>query len=258
MNNKQNVKKTKKQSSLYITHLVFHAFTLAEVLITLGIIGVVAALTIPTLINNSQKSQYISALEKTYSTLSQNFLLIQNDNGGDVSSIFVSTNSNTNMLNAFATQLKVVKTCTGAGGNCWYTTPLYELSPNYLTGIWTSNPDSLSTVAKAQLADGSLMMFLSYLNSCTSDKSTLNDGNPLDGSVCGEIYVDINGFKGPNKWGRDVFGFWMAKKGIYPWGMIYDTSIPMASWCGDATSSTTTGYGIGCAAKVITENAMNY
>ena len=48
-----------------------HAFTLAETLITLVIIGVVAALTIPNLIINHQKEETITKLKKTYSTLAQ-------------------------------------------------------------------------------------------------------------------------------------------------------------------------------------------
>ena len=47
------------------------AFTLAEVLITLGIIGVVAALTIPTLVNNYRKKQFETGLKKEYSVLLQ-------------------------------------------------------------------------------------------------------------------------------------------------------------------------------------------
>lgn len=47
------------------------AFTLAEVLITLGIIGVVAAITIPTLIANTNNQKYRSQFKKTVSTLSQ-------------------------------------------------------------------------------------------------------------------------------------------------------------------------------------------
>src|SRR5574344_1022164 len=49
------------------------AFTLAEVLIVLGIIGIVAALTIPTLMANVQKQQYLTALKKFYSTQSEGF-----------------------------------------------------------------------------------------------------------------------------------------------------------------------------------------
>ena len=47
------------------------AFTLAEVLITLVIIGVIAAITVPTLINKTNKQEYGSKLKKAYSTLSQ-------------------------------------------------------------------------------------------------------------------------------------------------------------------------------------------
>ena len=44
-------------------------FTLAEVLITLGIIGVVAAMTIPTLISNTNGAQFKTAYKKALSTL---------------------------------------------------------------------------------------------------------------------------------------------------------------------------------------------
>ena len=44
----------------------FYAFTLAEVLITLGIIGVVAAMTMPTVIKNYQKKQDATQMRKTY------------------------------------------------------------------------------------------------------------------------------------------------------------------------------------------------
>ena len=49
----------------------FFAFTLAEVLITLGIIGVVAAITMPSIVSNIQGMQYRSKVKKTYSTLVQ-------------------------------------------------------------------------------------------------------------------------------------------------------------------------------------------
>ena len=48
-----------------------YGFTLAEILIALIVIGVIAAITVPTLIQNTQKQEYVSALKKAYSTLSQ-------------------------------------------------------------------------------------------------------------------------------------------------------------------------------------------
>ena len=57
------------------------AFTLAEVLITLGIIGIVAALTIPNIITNYQKKQTAAQLKKAYSQLAQALEFAKNDNG---------------------------------------------------------------------------------------------------------------------------------------------------------------------------------
>lgn len=47
------------------------AFTLAEVLVTLAVIGIVAAMTIPTLMNNYQKDVYVTSLHKVYNELDQ-------------------------------------------------------------------------------------------------------------------------------------------------------------------------------------------
>lgn len=56
-------------------------FTLAEVLITLGIIGVVAALTMPALIGNYKKTEYSARLKKFYSTMQQAIIMYNNDSG---------------------------------------------------------------------------------------------------------------------------------------------------------------------------------
>ena len=54
------------------------AFTLAEVLITLGIIGVVAAMSIPTLIANINSAKFSSQFKKSFATLNQAALMSQN------------------------------------------------------------------------------------------------------------------------------------------------------------------------------------
>lgn len=59
------------------------AFTLAEVLITLGIIGVIAAMTIPALMVKYQKRQVEAKLPKFYSTINQAMMLSTNANGGN-------------------------------------------------------------------------------------------------------------------------------------------------------------------------------
>ena len=57
------------------------AFTLAEVLITLGIIGVVAAMTLPSLIGNYKKKQTVTQLKKSYTVLSQAVKMSELKNG---------------------------------------------------------------------------------------------------------------------------------------------------------------------------------
>ena len=57
------------------------AFTLAEVLITLGIIGIVAAMTLPTIIQKQYQKEASSRLKKFYSAMSQSILLSEVDNG---------------------------------------------------------------------------------------------------------------------------------------------------------------------------------
>ena len=69
-----------------------NAFTLAEVLITLGIIGVVAALTIPTLMSSIQNRQLEVGLKNAYSTLTQALKMYEQDNGYPLTSSNVGQN----------------------------------------------------------------------------------------------------------------------------------------------------------------------
>ena len=73
---------TDKVHSLFTTHhsLKLAAFTLAEVLITLGIIGVVAAMTMPSLIQHHREKAMVTSLEKFVSTISQAVELYKADN----------------------------------------------------------------------------------------------------------------------------------------------------------------------------------
>lgn len=56
-----------------------YGFTLAEVLVTLGIIGVVSAMTVPSLMQNYQRKSYVTQLNKVYNLLSQALMSYQND-----------------------------------------------------------------------------------------------------------------------------------------------------------------------------------
>lgn len=71
-----------------------NAFTLAEVLITLGIIGVAAAMTLPSLIQERQNKVLETQFKKSYSLISQAFLSVITDEYGGIANFSVSDLSN--------------------------------------------------------------------------------------------------------------------------------------------------------------------
>ncbi len=173
------------------------AFTLAEVLITLGIIGIVAALTIPTLMQKTQKQQTVVALKKAYSTLQQAVKLSEIDNGSvddwefDVSKL--------NAQGFYETYLK----------------PYLSVSKEYFN---VSRPENVSY---RQLSGEDNSAWSYYYSS--TPKIILNDGTIIAISNLGTnyklIHVDINGFKKPNQRGKDSFSFVIQPNyGVTPYG----------------------------------------
>lgn len=215
------------------------AFTLAEVLLVLAVIGVVAALTIPTLIQKVNNDQYISRLKKTYSLLSQatNMLYTEN-NGLDNLAVWSPDNQNSNIMNTFSTKLNVIKSCYGTTG-CFANTMYKQVNNSAGTSYDTS------LTSRLVLADGSTVAFSDSTGSCNFTPNSGNAITPLLSSTCAQIYVDVNGPNPPNVNGRDLFTFWVTKTGLVPMGSAND-------------GSECTTIGLGCANKVLTENRMNY
>lgn len=178
------------------------AFTLAEVLITLGIIGIVAAMTLPTLIQKQQDKVLINQLKVANSTLSNALLLAYKDYDTmqfwtDASSGAYTQVTQANFEKYFLPYFKVLKYC-GRGEGCFSKDIYFNKSYNP-----TDTIDHNSNSAKAILTNGMSVAFAS-----------LSFGD----TPSGNIIVDVNGFKGPNKWGKDVFYFAIPRsaKGIYP------------------------------------------
>lgn len=82
-----------------------HGFTLAEILITLGIIGVVAALTAPTLVNNAANAQIRPTLTKAVSALEQVNLAIINNNEYDSLADIPDNNNDNSILDEYVDAL---------------------------------------------------------------------------------------------------------------------------------------------------------
>ena len=172
------------------------AFTLAEVLITLGIIGVVAAMTMPSLVQNYQKKALETGLKKSYSVLSQAVQRMIEEDGEIPSRASVaSTRGNWIAFEKSLSQnLKIVKNCSvyGFSNKCisgdsftsWFNSTYKSYNKKTLgtAGWWFDD-------GMYVLADGSFL----FLDVSVSNDVLLN--------------IDINGSKAPNALGHDVFLF---------------------------------------------------
>lgn len=195
------------------------AFTLAEVLITLGVIGVVAALTMPTLIQNHQISSWESALKKSYSTITNGFHMIAAESGGDLrnSGLFDDIDDSVfsdRMDKAVKEYFKITKTCKINDTSCLgYNNN--NLKGTYLEGKYNYFQTN-STQYKnfvAYLANG---VIIAISNQKCEPTEYQNESNFKYN--CGIIYIDINGEKKPNIRGKDIFqlGSIDEKGNIYP------------------------------------------
>lgn len=167
------------------------AFTLAEVLITLAIIGVVAALTIPALMTKIQDMQFKQAAKEYYSKASQVVQQIKNDEG--TLSDFVNNADNSYFGSVFKSYFKVSNDC----------------SPACVQGTATS--DVYKTLYGSKAATQG---YFSY-EFVTMDGVLWSYGNH------NIITVDVNGYlKGPNTYGRDVFMFQIVNENLVPLGSL--------------------------------------
>ncbi len=179
-----------------------YAFTLAEVLITLGIIGVVAALTMPSLIQNHREKVTVTRLKKVYSILSQAYMSASSENI-DITEWGLGERYSQEGAEAIAENLKpylkISKDCAFEKG-CFPPDVCYR----YLNETCWYIIDVSNRAYKLILSDGTLIAI----------EST---------GTSGKVFVDINGFGGPNQDGKDIFSFRLEKNRVIPYGAQDDT-----------------------------------
>ena len=235
-----------------------YGFTLAEVLITLTIIGVVAAITTPSLNSNIQKNKVGPALSKFINTLENAHETMIANGDVDRLSDLVGKNADTYMdkLSTYAKGMQETKTIADfAYKPASYTgvtnsdpAPYYEL---------TNYPEDTTTTGIYNFADGSSMAFYLYNPGTTLVKGAYK------GNIA-SVWFDINGFdKKPNKAGKDEFKFYIDNSGsVYPdGGKVKKSMIPEAYTWEDATNTRnacndkiSVGTGVYCGASVVDNN----
>ena len=178
------------------------AFTLAEVLITLGIIGIVAAMTIPTLVSKIQEAHFHAKWKECYAILNNAFKMTVAENPGMVASVELDAPE---FFNTFLSHLQVVDTC-GFNSN------FDNLCDNYfnykdsqIKYKWAGVSAGSSESKYKTLSNGLLGNF-----DFQRKAALLKNGASIyfGGSHSGfTILVDVNNFNGgPNVIGKDVYG----------------------------------------------------
>lgn len=211
-------------------------FTLAEVLITLGIIGIVAAMTLPTLIAKYQKQVTVNALKKAYSVISQAVKRSEVDNGtidnwpvgADI------TDVNAYFDKYWRPYYKAPKLCM-SHTDCGYKGSAYvwNLKDGPIGWGVTTNESRILY----SLSDGTVIF---------NPRNTTNEHGMT--AYVNYFFVDINGSKDPNEVGKDVFIFTLRDgKGVRP--MCYEKSYEDIT----ALCKSGNGYSDCCAAKIIAD-----
>lgn len=193
------------------------AFTLAEVLATLGIIGVVAALTMPSIIANYQKKVISVRLKKFVSTFSQAYNMATAKYGDPAYWVDCSFKEGLSFCNEYdgSASQKIIASLNAVD----YSNNLPEI---YKQKVQESKKNvgkgglSWTKFKSWQLSDGTLLFNMSDWNSKNSVYITTFD-------------VDVNGISGPNRYGKDIFIF----------GQVY---LPIITNCNMGSCLTMSGF----------------
>jgi len=189
------------------------AFTLAEVLVTLGIIGVVAAMTLPSIIDNSRNKQLETALRRSYSVLSQALDMHYAKEGVKLTPKNCGPRKLKPILMKY---LNTVKDC-GWGTSDTATNKACIPNPIFLT-----DEQKAKGYRKYKTLNGTHDFEIALFD---TGQFVLNDGSLilLEDSFANTIFisVDVNGYnKLPNKLGIDLFMFQLDDNGtLLPMGL---------------------------------------
>ena len=196
--------------------VINRGFTLSEVLITLVIIGIIAAITVPVIHANYTEQERISRVKKAYSVLANAMTRIK-AKGGDAAYIIDESGDMDTMKEWFSTYFApmiTTKVCYATSG-CWYNGKTKQLDGDYFTalgGTWGLGSGTIMFV----LNDGTTV---SFDDSSRSQVKTYFgvDLTDTDTTYTITMFFDINGTKSPNTMGKDVFAVvYDTKRGLVP------------------------------------------
>ncbi len=216
------------------------AFTLAEVLITLGIIGVVAAMTIPTVIAKYREKEYVTRLKVVYNVLNQALQMSVIDNGTVNEWGFTQDSEGGKIIaDKLLPYIKQVKSC--------------DIKQNGVNKCFAAAYKKLNNVNFTLMRSGGGSFILANGQSVHIYSTYADCINNPEG-LCAYVVTDINGNRNPNVLGKDTFYFALSKDKFIPLGQ-QDRSFADRVY---SFENDCYGDGIGCTAWVLFNENMNY
>ncbi len=254
------------------------AFTLAEVLITLMLIGVIAALTIPLFVEEFQKNKWTVTFKRTFAetfnALGRVALEEECSKSLTCTHIFDDpdqTKSTEEFGKAMTSVMATSRICgmenvndengcfthavRNGKGASEAQTLVETMHPGSDVNFSNQNQPFYTFITQRGVSYALFSFGTNCLNGAGDKDLWYNayvkhpeeDGNQML-SLCGFIIVDVNAKQPPNEWGRDVFGVWVTDRsiiGVYPFGGDYDlrfgNSCNGGICCGEANRATGEG-----------------
>ncbi len=189
-----------------LSHLITSkaaAFTLAEILITLAVIGIVAALTLPGLIQNHNEKAWSTAKDLWEKKLTETVRRM------NIDGVMTGHDTTEDFMNSFRQYMKVIKTCDNNDINKCYSPKIVqtgsdsepiEIETSDLKTAENLGNDWGTNTMSFVVADGTTAIF-AYNPNCAYADPIEDTGSQVS---CLAYMVDVNGKKGPNKVTQDI------------------------------------------------------
>lgn len=234
------------------------SFSLSEVLVALVVIGVLAAFTIPNLINSAQDKELKTLWKKTYSDINNAYSLVVKDNGGTMSGVLtndvvVGSRDLASMLLQYLsyTNYKSSTASTGYNANySWHPYAAYATSGQdaadnikFYNGTYGLHTNS-GGYPCFTLSNGAFVCVHGSSDNTCAASNRLNNYR-----YCGYASIDVNGAKKPNTVGKDIYFLSFMSDRVIPYCLMSGA----CPYYGDVSDCTPEGKGIGCSAKWLLE-----
>jgi prepilin-type N-terminal cleavage/methylation domain-containing protein len=266
------------------------AFTLAEVLIVMALIGFLFTLMIPNVVQKQSSTKFIERAQKAHETLQDAFQKAAEANGEmypqDWESVRESSNKSEAIVKELAKKTSIMSFCGTTLQGCFSTNGYRTLNgvttdiltkdmkphqfqrdrKDYIVREKKNNSESIgepleykkanpkfSTTNFVLLEGGSISL---KTNSRYCD-GLISSTDPIERPLCAIMYVDVNGQAIPNTLGVDVFGFYLSGNDVLPMG-FYGDEFSFDYNCLREVPNAPADNGLACTAWILKNRNMEY